>query len=227
MMGRDAYDVVVPVCRDREESDWRDHDAEIRFGLIRTAALLRQTAVLEQQIWDEQNYGDLLEEGYGEHIERGRTFAAFAKDDCVGVTRLFDGDADRLPPFLLEALPFYNEHERAALIDGVQTHVVEELGTAAVVAALRRGGVATRLWRLAYRDARERGVRELGVIMEPERVQRMNRCYAFNFRQLGPAVLYQGGYCAAHVLDLRAVERHLQRHAPVKYWWFVKRRLQP
>lgn len=74
---------------------------------------------------------------------------------------------------------------------------------------------------MAYRDAVDRGVKRWGIIMESRRVTAMNRRYGFSFRQVGEERYYQGGYCAAHVLDLRAVAVHMAKVRPAEYQWFT------
>jgi hypothetical protein len=207
--------------------DWRDRDGEIRYGLIRTPELLDQAARVEQRVWNENDYGDLGEEGYGDHIAHSRTFAAFAGQECIGINRLFVADTSRMPPFLSGALPFYDEGIRESLLADVKAGVAEELGTVAVVASMRGDGVNTRLWRLAYRDARARGIRHWGIIMEPARVRCMNRAVRSTFRRLGPAVYYQGGECAAHAIDLHEYEETIRHNHPHAHWWWIGCEIRP
>jgi len=83
------------------------------------------------------------------------------------------------------------------------------------------------MWRLAFRDAIARGVKKWGIIMEPERVEKMNRLFGFAFRQLGPAVRYQGGYCAAFVMDMDELAARLYREKPKLHAWYMKEPLRP
>lgn len=83
------------------------------------------------------------------------------------------------------------------------------------------------MWRLAYRDARLRGAKQWGIIMEPERVERMNEHFGFTFKQLGPAVDYQGGDCAAFVMDLEEVDQQMRENMPELHDWFVNQPLTP
>lgn len=207
-------------------ADWLDADDGVRFGLIRCPTLLGQAAATEQAIWNEKAYGDLIEEGYDEHIAHSRTFAAFEQAECVGVCRLFAPHLQRLPPFLSKQLPIDDADERAMLTAGVMRGEVEELGTIAIVQSARHAAqMSQRLWRVAFRDAIGRGIRYWGAIMEPIRLQRANRRYGFTFRQLGPVRQYQGGQCAAHVLDFDAYQLASRRTHPEQYDWFVNKPL--
>lgn len=99
---------------------------------------------------------------------------------------------------------------------------MEELGTVAVDGENAPFAiVALDLWRLAYRHAREIGVKHWGIIMEPERVAIMNKRYGFTFKQIGPAIDYQGGDCAAHIMDLQEVFDSMQITHPTRFEWFV------
>lgn len=172
---------------------------------------------LEQSIWDENNYGSL--DDYSSYLGQSRIFSAWEGDKCIGVTRVFEGHPQP-PPFL--HLPITNPEDRAFLEKGCADGDIEELGTAAVPKEERPKKVSLELWRLAYRDARARGVKAWGIIMEPNRVAVMNRRYDFTFRQLGEPVNYQGGECAVHYLDLEEVDQHMRASNPGLYDWFVQ-----
>ena len=49
----------------------------------------------------------------------------------------------------------------------------------------------------------------------------MNTLYGFTFRQLGPAISYQGGECAPHIMDLEEVDHAMSEKFPDLYEWFV------
>ena len=217
----DAPDDSVCLPPSRAHSLVLDSDRYgLSYGLLTGRRPLATAAATEQQVWTEMGYGDLSEEGYDEHIARSRTFGAFTGGgECVGVNRTFGGPA----PFL--SLPFHDELERGGLVAGARAGLVEELGTVAVVRDFRSRQVNLRLWRLAFRDARTRGVQYCGIIMEPARVAKMNRFQGFSFRQLGPESDYQGGSCAPHVMDLRSAGRIMRRRHPRFYYWFVLQRL--
>lgn len=191
------------------------------YALVEDPVLLEKAAILEQEVWTERNYGDLSEEGYDEHIANSRTFACFDGEECVGMTRMFAGNEQLQPPFL--DMPFYDEKDKSVIAAKTSEGEIEELGTAAVVPELRGAGINTRLWRMAYRDARARGIESWGIVMEPERVQRMNDRYGFTFRQLGEPIAYQGGDCAAHIMDLDAVDKSMSKKHPLSHYWFVKK----
>lgn len=207
---------------------WHDSDKRYSYQLVTDEAELRKAAILEQAVWDEKEFGNLIEEGYGPHIERSRTFAAFDGEECIGMTRMFIADDDVVPPFLDEEMPYYDETERKSLMESARAGLLEELGTAAVSPNARGQGVNDRLWRMAYRDARARGVEQWGIIMEPGRVEKdLNGRHGFTFRRLGDAVNYQGGDCAAFVMDLEEVNRAMQRKHPLSHYWFVRKSLKP
>ena len=64
-------------------------------------------------------------------------------------------------------------------------------------------------------------MKEWGIIMEPARVDKMNRDFGFTFRRFGPTIDYQGGECAAHVMDLQEVDDNMRTKFPDIYNWFV------
>lgn len=213
--------------KDINTEQWRDTDTKYQYeyGLITDPEALRKAAKIEQDVWTEMHYGDLVEEGYAPHIEHSRTFAAFKNGQCIGLNRMFrawqhENGACNLPPFF--ELVFDDSQYKDSLAVMSEAGLLEELGTVAVLKEARRTGVNTRLWRLAYRDAVLRGVKHWGVIMEPPRVKAINRQHGFTFRQVGPAQEYQGGMCAPHVLDLAEVSRTMQRRRPLGHWWFVR-----
>jgi lauroyl/myristoyl acyltransferase len=87
--------------------------------------------------------------------------------------------------------------------------------------------VNVRLWRLAYRDAVDRDIKQWGIIMEPERVERMNKGHGFTFEQLGEVKKdYQGGDCAAFVMNLDEVASQMRRKKPIQYFWFTRKSLR-
>jgi hypothetical protein len=198
------------------------------YRIITDEKSLDKAAVIEQQVWDEQGFGNLEQEGYGHHIANSRTIASFKGDECVGVTRLFKGKEDEdevlLPPFI--NLPFYDGSLRDFLAQDCVDGIAEELGTTAVVESARGKGVNTRMWRMAYRDAYDRGVRTWAIIMEPERVEKMNNLHGFTFEQVGPAVDYQGGDCAVHIMDLQETRDSMRKSHPLTYYWFTQKSLK-
>jgi hypothetical protein len=110
-------------------------------------------------------------------------------------------------------------------MDEARVGDIEELGTAAVATELRGQGVNLRLWRLAYRDARARGIKKWGIIMEPERVEKMNKNHGFTFRQLGDPIPYQGGDCAAFIMDLDEVDKTMKKKHPLTHFWFASKKI--
>jgi hypothetical protein len=206
--------------------EWRDSDKRYEYHLLTDPTETIKAAITEQDVWDEKGFGKLDEAGYTEHIKHSRTFVAFNKDEeCAGVNRMFGAYEDVLPPFL--ELPFNSEEEREALSQRARDGKLEELGTVAVVEDARGQGVNGRLWRLAYRDAVARGVEEWGIIMEPERVAKLNKYHGFTFRQLGSAVDYQGGDCAAFVMNLEESVANMQKKHPLQQFALVRLRLKP
>lgn len=199
---------------------WRDSDEFCSYRLVDGGAELEGAAQIEQQVWDEKNYGNLVEEGYTDYIRRSRTFAAFDKDgNCVGVNRMFGGTDGVLPPFL--GMPFDDQEVQAELTRVAKEGALEELGTVALLPEYRGKNANMCLWRLAYRDAVYRGVKQWGIIMEPRRVRLMNKRYGFTFKQLGPAKDYQGGDCAAFVADLDELIENVRQTKPDEYEWLV------
>jgi hypothetical protein len=218
---------AMPVAETVSDGNvWYDKDKHGNtYGIVKDYAQLEKAAVLEQDVWTEKAYGDLEEEGYLPHIAQSRTFAAFNGEDCVGVTRMFIGNDEIVPPFTEHEMPYYDETEREKIMDEARVGDIEELGTAAVATELRGQGVNLRLWRLAYRDARARGIKKWGIIMEPERVEKMNKNHGFTFRQLGDPIPYQGGDCAAFIMDLDEVDKTMKKKHPLTHFWFASKKI--
>ncbi len=210
------------------QSVWRDTDDHgNKYSLVSDSVKLDELAVLEQKIWDEKDYGNLKALGYGKYIYRSRTFGAFDKDGTpIAVNRQFIGDADILPPALTER-EFYDDAERQRCIKLAREGLLEEVGTVAVEKNWRGKDLTSKLWRLAYRDAVERGVNHWAIIMEPERVAALNTKHGFDFMQAGPASDYQGGDCAVHVMDLTKASKKIMREHPLDWFWFKKAPLRP
>lgn len=209
-------------------TEWLDHDRRgLEYGIIRDAERLQKAAELEQAVWDEKGYGNLSEEGYDQYIANSTTYAAFDKaGNCLGMDRMFRAVDGMVPPFLAEDMPYYAETERQAIIDLANEGLVEELGTLAVDPSARNKDVNQRLYRLSYRDLINRGVEYCGIIMEPERVDKL-RQQGFVFTQLGPAVDYQGGACAAHIMHIPTFVNSLRKEHPLQHYWFVTRKIRP
>ena len=203
-----------------DNADYSDFDTTNgRFFELTTDPLKLEIArQFEQQIWFEEGYGSL--DTYATHIAHSITFTMFDNDNkCKGIARLFQGKAET-PPFLTE-MPYYSEVERSELLKLSKDGSIEELGTIAVSKELRNGLVFENLARLAYRYSYGNGMKYWGIIMEPERVEKMNKNYGFTFRRLGPSVDYQGGDCAAFIMDLQAVNDNMRVTFPEIYDWFV------
>ncbi len=214
-------------AKERPAEGLRDKDKHYVHELVYDQDHLAKASLLEQDVWTGKGYGDLVEEGYEKYMKDSRTFASFDGDDeCIGMTRMFTGNESSLPPFL-EKMPFYDESVRRDIAEQCAQGLTEELGTTAVAAHARGQGVNTRLWRLAFRNARERGVESWGIIMEPERVEKMNRYHGFTFHRLGDAVVYQGGSCAAYIMKFEETAKNMIRKHPLSYYWFFKKSLKP
>lgn len=173
---------------------------------------------LEQEIWNQKNYGSL--DPYKKYLEQSRVFAVFDKGKCLGVTRLFGGTPET-PPFIDE-MPISDSAVKEDLLEGCQKATVEELGIAAVSKEAPSIKVCIDLWRLAWRDANARGIKTWGIIMEPKRVEIMKKRYGFPFQQISPEIDYQGGMCAAHIMNFEDVHTHMSTERPDYYNWFVK-----
>jgi GNAT superfamily N-acetyltransferase len=207
--------------------DWRiDSDKYgLSYGLLESPELLAEAAIVEQAVWDEKQYGNLEEEGYLPFIKNSRTFGALDPEgNIVGMNRMFQATETEVPPFL--EMDFDDESEKEAIIADARLGNTEELGTVAVLPKFRGKRANLRLWRMAYRDARERGIQNWGIIMEPERVAKMNKYQGFTFRQLGPAVNYQGGDCAPFIMSLEEVDQSMSKNHRLNYFWFVTKKLK-
>lgn len=174
---------------------------------------------LEQKVWNKKQYGSLEE--YSKYMLQSSVYASYdEKGDCIGVSRVIGGTGELLPPFM--DMPFDDPDLKNSLAAGCTTGQVEELGTVAVdseKAPMIK--TALSLWRLAYRFARSRDVKQWGIIMEPNRVTAMNARYGFTFKQAGPKIQYQGGMCAVHIMDLQEVDQNMSHTRPKNYDWFV------
>lgn len=195
----------------------------VSIGFIESKASIEQARRLEQDIWDENEYGSL--EVYDKYIPQSLFFAAYKDQKCIGVTRMIKSTPEA-PPFT--ELPV-DEENTDMLNKIVDEGRIEELGITAVDhinSKVKRGVISKEMWRLAYRDARERGVEYWGIIMEPERVDKMNREYGFTFRQVGPTEYYQGGDCAAFIMDLEEVDQSMRKTNRLTHYWFTKMKLR-
>ncbi|HYF96682.1 MAG TPA: hypothetical protein VD947_01440, partial [Patescibacteria group bacterium] len=198
---------------------------DLRIGLATNKKEIKKALEVEQSIWNKNDFGSLEE--YKKYNKQSRVFTAFKGKECVGVTRLFAGDPE-LPPFT--ELPITDEADRQQIIEECARGDIEELGTTAVnheKSGAPKTVISTDMWRLAYRDARARGIKHWGIIMEPERVEKLNEQFGFTFKQLGPAVDYQGGDCAAFRMDLEEVDQSMSEKMPEAYDWFVNQPLNP
>ena len=179
---------------------------------------------LEQDIWDQEGYGSL--DVYEKYLPQSRIFAAY--DDggrMIGMNRLFAGSPE-IPAFLdKEAIPFYEEELRQKLIEDGKHLKIEEFGTVALIKEKRGSRAFLDICRTAFRDAESRGVTAWGIIMEHERVEKMNEGLGFTFKRVGPATKYQGGYCSAHVMDFAEVHAHMHSTKPELYDWFINKPL--
>ena len=190
--------------------------------------MLNKAAMLEEAIWEKSGYneaGSIAD--YRKYRNQSRTFAVFHDSgECLGVSRVFEGGPE-LPPFLADdRLVISDDDIRDGLEEACRQGEVEELATAAVLPEVPLGTASIAMWRLAYRDAIQRGIKGWSIIMEPRRVAAMNRRYGFCFEQLGPEVFYQGGDCAVHLMDLIKVREHMQISNPDAYRWFVEEPLK-
>lgn len=178
----------------------------------------------EENEWEKNGFGSLEE--YKKYNMQSQVYAAFRGDKCVGLTRIFAGHPE-VPPFA--QLSFDSDEKRQEVLELCRSGRVEEVGTAAVNHELSQAPkhfVALHMWRLAYRDAVEKGMQYWGIIMEPSRVEAMNEHFSFTFEQLGPATDYQGGDCAPFIMNLEEVDSRMSANLPDLYYWFVKEPLE-
>jgi hypothetical protein len=194
----------------------------LEVSLLTNEEEIQEALDLEQEVWDEKSYGSL--DVYAKYLPQSRIFGVYAGEKFVGVNRLFTGSPE-LPPFISE-MPIDNPQLKQELIEGCENFKVEEYGTAAVKKEFRNNKIFLDLCRIAYRDATERGIAVWGIIMEPRRVQLMNRGLGFTFEQIGPAIDYQGDECAAHVMRFADVRQHMKATKPELYDWFVNQPLE-
>ena len=210
---------IKQIFGSKQRGDINWHEVDVRtgftFDLVEDKHRLEKVSEIENDVWKEKGYGSLEE--YAKYIAHSRTFAAFEGEECVGLTRMFDGTVN-LPPFM--NLPFDDTELHQRLAKECKKGEVEEMGTLAIVKKVRNKVVLDHLLRLVYRDARARGVKKWGIIMEPRRVKQLNNIYGFTYKQVGEAVNYQGGECAAHIMDIDEVDKIMKEDNPELYDWF-------
>jgi hypothetical protein len=192
--------------------------------LLETGDAINEAIGLEQEIWHQEQYDDPQDYDYEKYTPQSRTFAAYDDEGkVIGVTRLFEG-SPLLPPFLAK-MPINDPELAQKLAEQAAELKAEEFGTVAVRKELRGGRIFMDFCRVAWRDAADRGVQTWGIIMEPERVEKMNSGLGFTFKQIGPAIQYQGGECAAHIMDFDEVRANMSSTKPELYDWFVNQPL--
>jgi N-acyl amino acid synthase of PEP-CTERM/exosortase system len=78
--------------------------------------------------------------------------------------------------------------------------------------------IQTKLVRMAYRDALERGVRYFHAALEPPLARRLNTL-GFPLRAIGPPGEYFGAV-TPYLMDLREMERNMRAAAPLTWAFF-------
>ncbi len=127
-------------------------------------------AALERQVFLDEKYPY----PYAQYDSQSVLIGAWDGDQIVGALRLIAG-GPLAPPVLAECdVPDQIWHTAAA--DGL----LEELGTVAVHRGYRGRFVAPRLYRVALASSRARGVTHWALIMEPDRVETLNRKLSIN-----------------------------------------------
>ncbi|MFI5240095.1 MAG: hypothetical protein ACHQUB_00045 [Candidatus Saccharimonadia bacterium] len=184
---------------------------EIQLALAREAIEFRKNEFLD------------VAEKYAEQIPDSHFFGAFGPDGtCEGMTRIISSGL-HLPPFLGEGVVIYDREKWAMLARG---GLLDEFATVAVEESGRGLGIFVDLVRVAYRDAKLRGRKYFGIIMEPDRVEAMNAFYHYRYKIVGPPQLYEGevnSLVAPYVLDFVDQERYLIESGRLDYLqWFVR-----
>ncbi len=87
----------------------------LQYGIVTSSEERERAANLEQAVWDENDYGNLEEEGYTTYFPNSQVIAAFDQEECIGMTRMFRNTIEQ-PPFI-GSMPFYDEAERTRLED--------------------------------------------------------------------------------------------------------------
>ncbi|STX52090.1 Uncharacterised protein [Legionella busanensis] len=160
----------------------------------------------EQKIWNQCQYGDLEAEGYRDLIDQTKFIGGFDEHgDCHAVTCSFI-KGKSLPPFLAR-FEFFSQELKNKIIQQFNSGFIDEVGTAAVDYRGIKSGSALRMWALTFLDGCLRGVQAWGIVMEPERVEKMINKYNLPFKQIGPTIDYQGGHCAPHLITLKGVKQ--------------------
>jgi hypothetical protein len=195
------------------------------YRITEDGPTIRAATAVEEEAWWRAGLGD--GSANRRYDQQSRVVVAEHNGRVIGISRIFQRGEQELPA--LSEMRFYSEEERARLAGRVEEGRAEEFGILARdVEHSTKRRTALHMFRIAYRDARNRGVEEWLIIMEPPRVRRLNRWYGTTFEQLGPTIWYQGGECAAHVLRFAGVEeRALARPSRRTVWFGLKPLMRP
>lgn len=173
-----------------------------------------------------QQCGFVSLKDYQVYLDQSHFFGGFERaGQCRGVVRIIEG-SPLLPPVIRDMKVTESGDGYRAL---AATGRFEEFATIAIEEDARGLDLFLDLVRIAYRDARRRGVTHFGIIMEPQRVEMMNQFYDFCYTRVGPDQRYGGEdhVTAPFVLDFEEQERHLRDTRPAYLKWFVHDPLRP
>lgn len=155
---------------------------------------------------------------YEDYDAQSSFFGSFGGDgSCSGMLRLI-GPGERPLPALHHMVVDEPLLWRRRFAEGR----VAEIATAAVLPQHRDGRLFHDLTRLAYREALVAGVDFFLIIMEPKRVEQLNRHFRCQFRRVGPDQHYRGEeeITAVYAQDHRSWNEFLGRHEPEYLAWF-------
>jgi len=193
-----------------------------RYLVTEDFDLIAAGNIVESEAWLNTGLGDSSENR--RYDNQSRVIVAERDGEVVGVSRIFQHGEFQLPA--LSQMPYDNEKQKADIEELVNAGLIEEFGiTARNVSKSHRRETALNMFRIAYRDAKNRGIKAWLIIMEPPRVKKMNRWYKFTFEKLGPEIYYQGGDCAVHILKFDEVERSMRDSSSKRANWFEEEAL--
>ncbi len=192
---------------------------DIDVRKINTAKDLALALALESETF--QQCGFVSMDAYASYLPQSHFYGAFDGDNqCVGMARVIEG-LPVAPPLLAHGLEIDRVPDVWVSLAGEGK--LEELATLVVTPNLRKAPLVMDLIRLAYRDSKSRGGTHFGIIMEPERVEQLNRHWQLRFFPIGPPQNYMGEvhFTVPFVTEFDDWDANTLRCNPEYFKWFA------
>lgn len=173
---------------------------------------------LEYQVFRTLGYTEKSEnhqiDEYAKYLDQSTFYVALWAGQTIGVLRLI-APGKYTPPVI-------SEFEITDPQDW-QTNpaLFEEVGVVAVAPLFINAEVGKLLYRAAWQDAKRRGIRYWGAVIEKWLLKIFNDRYHFPFEQFGQEKYYMGAVVYPVVMDLQAAEDNYQKNYPAEYQWFL------